>query len=68
MNTQEIIGFAITGIGVAFGFGRQAANISNNQKDIHAIAKLHRETQEQLHDIKIIVAKLEQKIDMFIKP
>lgn len=66
MSTQEIIGFAITGIGVAFGFGRQAANISNNQKDIHAIAKLHRDTQAELNDMKILIARLEQKIDMLI--
>lgn len=62
MDTKELIGFAITGIGVAFGFGRQAAIIATARRDIDSIADLHRMTLEELHEIAIALAKLEQRL------
>jgi hypothetical protein len=62
MDTKEIVGFVVTGIGVAFGFGRQAAMIATARRDIDSIANLHRLTLEELHDIAIAIAKIEQRL------
>lgn len=68
METKEILGFLITGIGVAFGFGRQAANMARARKDIDAIADLHRMTLEELHEIAITTAKIDQRLSFLEKP
>jgi hypothetical protein len=63
MNTaQELIGFAITFAGMAFGFGKQAANISTLRRDTDAITKMHRDTLQELGEIKAQLARIDQRL------
>ena len=63
MDTQHIIAFGVTAIGCAFGFGKQASTLATNRRDIDNIANLYRSQSEDLHEVLITVARLEQKID-----
>jgi hypothetical protein len=62
MTWKELIGFAITFAGMAFGFGKQSANISTLRRDTDAIAKMHRETLKELAEIKEQLARIDQRL------
>ncbi len=59
---KELIGFAITFAGMAFGFGKQSANISTLRRDTDAIGNMHRETLQELGQIKAQLARIDQRL------
>jgi hypothetical protein len=62
MDLKELIPIAMTGVGVAFGFGRQAANLASLKRDVDFIGKSHRDISETLSDIRDRLARIEQDI------
>jgi len=53
---------ASTALGVAFGFGKQSTLIANLRKDTDAIAKMHRDTLQELSEIKSQLARIDQRM------
>jgi hypothetical protein len=62
MSYLEIFGIASTALGVAFGFGKQSTLIGNLRKDTDAIAKMHRDTLQELSEIKSQLARIDQRM------
>ena len=62
MSNSEIFTYVSSLIGIAFVFGKQAASINRLHRDVTNLAELHRNTVEELHDIAITLAKIEQKL------
>lgn len=62
MNYIEIASLAFSGMGIAFGFGKQSASIANLKKDTDAIARMHRDTLQELGEIKSQLARIDQRL------
>lgn len=62
MNYFEIFGLVSSGMGVAFGFGKQSTAIANLRKDTDAIARMHRDTLQELSEIKNQLARIDQRL------
>lgn len=62
MNILEFIPVILTAIGGAFGFGKLAQDTEINKRDIANIANLHRITIEELHEIAVSIARIEQRL------
>jgi hypothetical protein len=62
MDLKELVPIAIMGGGVAFGFGRQAANLASLKRDVDSIGKSHRDISQILADIRDRLARIEQDI------
>lgn len=62
METKDFIGFAITFVGMAFGFGRQSADIKRMRLDVDTIATMHRDTMHELSDIRQTLARIDQRL------
>jgi hypothetical protein len=63
MEIRELVMFATTFAGMAFGFGRQSGEIKTLRRDTDSIAKMHRETTELLSDIDRKLVRLEERLD-----
>lgn len=62
METKDLIGFAITFVGMAFGFGRQSGEIKNQRRDIDNIGRSHRDIMNELVEIKGKLERLDQRV------
>ena len=67
MDTKELLGYGITLLGVAFGFGRQATHISVLRRDINMIGESHRSISNQLSVINDRLARIEQDLSYIKK-
>jgi predicted nucleic acid-binding Zn-ribbon protein len=62
MELKELLPLGAAGVGVAFGFGRQAANLQSLKRDVDFIGRSHRDISESLADIRDRLARIEQDI------
>jgi hypothetical protein len=66
METKELIGFAVTFAGMAFGFGAAFANIITLRRDVNEIARHRREdsasTVRELKNIGEQLARIDQRL------
>ncbi len=62
-NIVEVLPLVFTVIGVAFGFGKQAAAIADLRKDTDAIGTMHRDTIDLLSDMDCKLARLEERVN-----
>jgi len=62
MEVKELFTLMIAGSGVAFGFGKQASNISSIKRDVDNIGKSHRDISQILSNIHDRLARIEQDI------
>ena len=58
MTISEIIGIAISGFGVCFGFGIQHNRISTLRNDVNNMSKLDKETSKELHNLTVAIAEI----------
>lgn len=63
-NYLELFGLVSTGIGVAFGFGRQSAAIATLRKDVDANHRSHRDILMALNEIEKKLTRMEERIDI----
>jgi len=62
-NYLELFGLVSTGVGVAFGFGRQSAAIATLRKDTDASHRQHRDILTSLNEIEKKLTRMEERID-----
>lgn len=62
MEVKEIVGFAITFAGMAFGFGRQSGEIRHLRRDTDNIGKGYREVLAELQEISKKIERLDQRV------
>jgi hypothetical protein len=62
MQIEQLIPFGITAIGMAFGFGKQAATIATLRRDIDESKLNDTAILSKLNEISIAVAKIEQRV------
>jgi hypothetical protein len=62
-NYLELFGLVSTGVGVAFGFGRQSAAIATLRKDTDANHRQHRDILTSLNEIEKKLTRMEERID-----
>ncbi len=62
MTISEILGFAITTITMAFGFGRQSAELRTLRRDTDNIGKGYREIIAELQEINKKLERLDQRV------
>ena len=60
----EFLPVVATGVGMAFGFGKQSAAISVLRRDMDAMHSLHRETISLLNEIDRKIIRLDQIIEI----
>jgi len=63
MAIREIMAFATTFAAMAFGFGRQSAEIRTLRRDTDNIAKMHRDTLDLLSDVDRKLVRLEERLN-----
>lgn len=59
---MDFFPLGIASIGAAFGFGKQATAIATLRKDTDAIARMHRDTLQELGEIKNQLARIDQRM------
>lgn len=62
MDLKELIGFAVTFAGMAFGFGRQSSEIRHLRRDADSIGRSHREILDELGKINARLERFDQRI------
>lgn len=63
MEIREILAFASTFAAMAFGFGRQSAEIRTLRRDVDNIGKMHRETLDLLSDVDRKLVRLDERMN-----
>ena len=62
MDIKDLVGFGVTFVGMAFGFGIQSANIKHLRRDTDRIGASHREILEKLAEINGRLERLDQRV------
>lgn len=63
MNFYELSGLACSLGGVAYGFGVTGNRITVLRRNVDDIAKMHRDTLRELHDVNVCLAELKKDIE-----
>lgn len=63
MNFIELLPVAVTGVGMAFGFGKQFNSIAVLRRDLDAIARMHHEILQGISEMNIKLARLEERFN-----
>jgi hypothetical protein len=62
MDLKDLIGFGISGVAMAFGFGRQSGEIRTLRRDTDNIGTAYREILSELREMNVKLERLDQRV------
>lgn len=62
METKDVIGFAITFAGMAYGFGKLSNESTRSRKDMDKMGDLQRDTLKELGEINKKLERIDQRV------
>jgi|LakMenEpi03Aug12_release.lakeMendotaPanAssembly.Ray.scaffolds.fasta_scaffold872799_1 hypothetical protein len=62
MDVKDLVGFGVSFVGMAFGFGRQSGEIKNLRRDVDNIGSDYREILRELQEINKKLERFDQRI------